>query len=312
MARICKLTELAPAQPVALTIGIFDGVHRGHQALIGQAIGRARALNGQSAALTFYPHPKAVLSPGEPAYELMSFQDRLATIAALGIDVVATLEFTSELSRLSAETFLDLLQSHVNLRELWVGENFALGYRRSGTASRLRQLGAERGFLVQTIGLVDDGGVRISSSRIRDLIAGGEVGQAAEFLGRHYCLRGVVIRGHQRGRLLGFPTANLRLVADYLLPANGIYAVIVEIDGRRLPAVANVGVRPTFGMNERLVEAHILDFNADIYDQPIAVHLVKRLRDEERFASIDALIAHMHGDVSAARAALQSHDALPG
>ena len=217
---------------------------------------------------------------------------------------LATLEFTRELSLLSAEAFLDLLQAHVNLRELWVGDDFALGHHRSGTVARLSELGAERGFIVHPVAPFDDGGERISSSRMRDLITAGDVEQAARLLGRYPFIDGTVISGLQRGRTLGFPTANLALSTAYLLPADGIYAVYAELDGVRLPAVANVGVRPTFGTNERLVEVYILDFERMIYGQVLGVHLVKRLRAEARFGSVAELVAQMQRDVSDARAVL--------
>jgi len=311
MAQICTLGELHPGAPVALTIGVFDGVHRGHQALIGQTVPRARLLGGQSVALTFYPHPRAVLAPATPVYELASLNERLHLIAALGLDVVATLEFTRELSLLPAEAFLDLVQQHINLRELWVGPDFALGHRRSGTVARLNKLGAQRGFTVHTVAPVDIGG-RVSSSRIRDLIAAGDVEQAALLLGRHYRIEGLVVAGERRGRRLGFATANLALTGPYLLPANGIYAVYAELEGPRLPAVANVGVRPTFGHHSRLVEVHILDFDRTIYGERVGVHMVKRLREEVRFPSVAALVGQMQRDVSDTRALLAGQERISG
>ena len=277
MTHISDLKELVAGLPAVVTIGVFDGVHRGHQALIGQVVERAHAIGGTSVVLTFHPHPRAVLRPDVPTFVLTSLSERLRLIADLGVDTVATLEFTRELSLLSAEEFLDLLQAHVNMHELWVGDDFALGHHRSGTVARLSELGAERGFIVHPVAQFGDGGERISSSRVRDLITAGDVEQAARLLGRYPFIAGTVIAGLQRGRTLGFPTANLALNAAYLLPADGIYAVYAELDGVRLPAVANIGVRPTFGNNERLVEAYILDFDRMIYGQVLGVHLVKRL-----------------------------------
>lgn len=304
MALIRNLTELKPGPPAVMTIGVFDGVHRGHQALIGQVVQRARTLRGLSVVLTFYPHPRAVLRPGMPVYELTSQEEKLSLIAALGVDVVTTLTFTKELSLLRAGEFIDLLLQHVNLRELWVGPDFALGHHREGTVERLSVLGAEHGFTVHIVAPVDSAGERVSSSRIRDLITAGDVMQAAALLGRYPHIEGMVVTGDRRGRTLGFPTANLALTAAYLLPANGIYAVIAELDGARLPAVANIGVRPTFGVNDRLVEVYLLDFDRDIYGQRLGVSLVKRLRDEVRFDSVDDLVAQMHRDVGEARGVL--------
>jgi riboflavin kinase/FMN adenylyltransferase len=304
MARICELNELVPSAPVALTIGVFDGVHRGHQALIGRTRERGRDLAGQSVVLMIYPHPSTVLSPESPVPVLSNRDERAQLIARLGVDVVARLEFTRDLSRLPAEDFLDLLQRHVLLRELWVGPDFALGYRRMGTVERLRQLGQERGFSVNTVPPLHFGGERVSSSRIRDLVAAGDVEQATLLLGRHTRIEGAIVSGLQRGRTLGFPTANLAFSAPYLLPANGIYAVYAELDGTLLPAVANIGVRPTFGDNDRLVEVYILDFNGMIYGQRLGVHIVKRLREELRFATVAALVEQMERDVADARAVL--------
>lgn len=306
MTRISSLNELVPGAAAVVTIGVFDGVHRGHQALIGQVVERGRALGGESVVLTFHPHPRAVLRPDVPTYSLTSLSDRLRLISELGVDIIVTVEFTRDLSLLSAEEFLDLLQKHVNLRELWVGEDFALGHHRSGTVARLSELGAERNFIVHAVAAVGAGGDRISSSRVRELITAGDVEQAARLLGRYPFISGTVVPGLQRGRTLGFATANLALSDMYLLPANGIYAVHAELDGVRLPAVANIGVRPTFGNNDRLVEVYILDFNQMIYGQSLGVHLVKRLREEVRFASVDDLVAQMQRDVTAARTVLSN------
>jgi len=304
MTRICDLNELEPGLPVALTIGVFDGVHRGHQALINQVIQRARSFGGLSVVLTFFPHPQDVLRPEAPVDALTDLQERLNLMAALGVDVVATLQFTLDLSHLSAEAFLDLLSEHMNLRELWVGPDFALGYRRSGTITRLAEIGQQRGFTVHTITPVNIANKPVSSSRIRELVAAGDVEQAAALLGRPPSLEGLVVAGVKRGRTLGFPTANLALSARYLLPANGIYAAFADVNDHLLPAVVNIGVRPTFGDNDRLVEVYILDFDRDIYNQRLRIHLVKRLRDELRFATVEALVAQMHKDVAEARAVL--------
>ncbi len=306
MTRISNLNELIPGLPAVVTIGVFDGVHRGHQALIGQVVERARTLGGESVVVTFHPHPRAVLRPDVPTYALTSLSERLRLISELGVDTIATVEFTRELSLLSAEEFLDLLQKHVNLRELWVGEDFALGHHRSGTVARLSELGAGRNFIVHAVAAVGAGGDSISSSRVRELITAGDVEQAARLLGRYPFISGTVVTGLRRGRTLGFPTANLTLSDMYLFPANGIYAVYAELDGIRLPAVANIGVRPTFGNNDRLVEVYILDFNRLIYGQAMGVHLVKRLRAEVRFATVDDLVTQMQRDVTAVRTVLSN------
>lgn len=312
--RICALTDLHPGLPVVMTIGMFDGMHRGHQALIGQVIQQARALGGQSVVLTFNPHPRAVLAPDAPLYELSSTAERLQLIAGQGVDIVATLGFTSRIAQLPPEAFLDIIQKHVALRELWGGPDFALGHRRAGTIARLQELGAQRGFTVHVLPPVDIAGGPVSSSRVRELVAAGNVQEATLLLGRFPRLDGIVARGLQRGRTLGFPTANLALTTPYLLPANGVYAVFADVDGVRWPAVANIGMCPTFnsdtgksaGNAVRLVEVYILDLSGDLYGRRLSIHLVKRLRDEVRFPSVDALVAQMHKDVAGARTVLGS------
>ena len=301
MVRVCSLHDLQPDAPAVMTIGVFDGVHRGHQALIGQVVARAAVIGGQSLVLVVYPHPRRVLDPGSTVLELTSYQERVDLIAGLGVDVVARLEFTLAVSMLAPEAFLDLVQAHVTLREIWGGPDFTVGHKRAGTAARLAELGAQRGFSMHTLEPITGQGGHVSSSRVRELIVAGDIEQATALLGRYPRLEGEVVPGHRRGRTLGFPTANLRFDTPYLLPQNGIYAVYADIGGVRHPALANIGVRPTFGNHDRLVEVHILDFDGDLYGQRLGVFLVSRLRAEERFSSIEALIAQMRRDVVQAR-----------
>ncbi len=285
-------------------MGVFDGVHIGHQALIGHTVQRGRLLGGASAAITFYPHPRAVLAPETVTYELTSLSERLALIARLGVDTVIPLRFTADLSRLSPEAFLDLVQRHLRLHELWVGPDFALGYKRTGSVARLKELGDQRSFSVGIVPPVLLAGERVSSSRVRAVIEAGDMEQARLLLGRFHRLEGVVVAGVGRGRALGFPTANLTLTSNYLLPANGIYAVYAEMGSSSLAAVANIGIRPTFGDSQRLVEVYIMDFEGDIYGQRLGVQLVRRLRQEIRFATVADLVAQMTRDVAEARRTL--------
>jgi riboflavin kinase / FMN adenylyltransferase len=294
-----------------MTIGVFDGVHRGHQALIGRVVARAAAIGGQSLVLIVHPPPRQVLMRGSAVFELTSYQERVDLIAGLGVDIVARLEFTPEVSLLAPEAFLDLVQAHVTLREIWGGPDFAVGHKRAGTVARLSELGAQRGFTMHTLEPVTGAGGQVSSSKVRELIVAGDIEQATAMLGRYPRLQGEVVPGDRRGRTLGFPTANLRFDTPYLLPANGIYAVYTDIGGVRRPAVANIGVRPTFGDNDRLVEVYVLDYDGDLYGQCLSVFLVSRLRDEERFPSIEALIAQMRRDVIQAREVLEMPIAAP-
>jgi riboflavin kinase / FMN adenylyltransferase len=316
MHTVSQLAEIATREPAILTIGFFDGVHRGHQALVRRVSERAARESARAVLVTFWPHPLTVLQPDEPLSLLTMLDEKLERVGALGgLDLAVVLPFTTELSRLSPEQFLDTLRERFDVRGLVEGPDFAFGHNRAGDVSWLRRAGAARGFDVETL-QVDAGGARISSTRIRDLIARGGVIEATELLGYPYMLTGEVIEGDQRGRLLGFPTANLRLDPVKLLPANGVYAVRVRLpaDARpERPGVANIGVRPTIGEdNRRLLEVHLLDAQLDLYGQRLTVEIVARLRDEQRFPGLDALKAQIAVDADQARALLTTHDGPSG
>ncbi|MHB0869778.1 MAG: bifunctional riboflavin kinase/FAD synthetase [Chloroflexota bacterium] len=295
----------APPEVVA-TIGVFDGVHLGHQALIRRVVERAALLGVPSACVTFSPHPEDVLRPDSDIAHLASLQDRLAIIEGLGISRVVVLEFTHDLSQLSPEEFLGLLEQRFRLRELWIGSDFALGRGRSGTPERLAAIGLEKGFAVCPFPPVELRGQVVSSSRLRRLLVAGEVEEAALLLGRSYRLRGLVISGDGRGRTIGFATANLAPDERMCVPGDGVYAVRarVEEEGEDRPGVANVGVRPTFGESGRQIEIHLLDFGGELYGKRLAVDFAARLRGEQRFETVDALKAQIAEDVRRARAVL--------
>jgi len=295
-----------PGSPSVVTIGVFDGVHLGHRALIGQAVERARALGVRSVAITFSPHPREVLARGEPVQYLTDIDERRALIHALGVDVVATLHFNLAVAGLSADAFLAEIEAQLGLVELWVGPDFALGHHRHGTVPVLQEIGRQMGFAVHTVPPVVLDGVVVSSSNIRRMLLEGDVAGAAVFLGRPYTLEGTVEPGARRGRQLGFPTANIPLSATRVVPANGIYVVRALTAQGLLPAVANVGIRPTFGQNEPNLEVHILDFEGDLYGQHLRVAFLRRLRSERRFASIADLQAQIQADVYQARAYFQT------
>lgn len=316
MQTVSQLAQLATREPTVLTMGFFDGVHRGHQALVRRTAERAAEESARAVLVTFWPHPLAVLRPAEPLPLLTTLDEKLERLRALGgLDLVVTLPFTHELSLLSPEQFLDTVSTHFALRALVEGPDFAFGHQRAGDLNWLRRAGAARGFAVETL-RVDAGGERISSTRIRDLVARGAVDEATEFLGYPYMLTGEVIEGDKRGRLLGFPTANLRLDPVKLLPANGIYVVRVRLLGdtrAERPGVANIGVRPTIGEGlQRLVEVHLLDTQLDLYGQRLAVEIVARLREERRFPGLDALKAQIAADADQARAFLARRGAPGG
>jgi len=304
------LGALAPLGPAALTIGVFDGVHRGHQRLLARAHELAASQGLRAVAVTFWPHPAAVLRPDAAPSLLTTLDERLAILRELDLlDAAVVIPFTPELAALPPDAFLDRVAAFCEPRVLVEGTDFALGHNRAGDVAFLTAAGAERGFTVETH-VVEEGGERISSSRIRALVRSGDVVGAATLLGRPYALAGDVAKGDQRGRLLGFPTANLRVDPRKALPANGVYAVRARLPGEATaahPAVCNIGVRPTFGGEPRLlVEVHLLGMPAglDLYDLPLAIELAARLREERRFNGVDELKAQIARDADQARALL--------
>lgn len=304
MEIIRDLSTVHLTRPTALTIGSFDGIHLGHQYLIGQVVARAKAIGGASALVTLHPHPKIVLRPNSPLQYLSTIEERLDLLAPLGLDYAVILPFSLEYSQIRARDFVQLLIDHLNMKELFCGSDFALGYKREGNVEFLRELGKEKGFRVTVVEPQRFDGEIMSSSRIREMIAAGDLQDAARFLGRFPSLRGRVVRGDQRGRDLGFPTANLAVAERRLIPADGIYAVRVSIGERWFGGAASIGVRPTFGGSQRTVEVYILDFEGDLYDQVIEVQFIRRLREERKFESAEALIKQMEHDVAETRRVL--------
>ncbi len=308
MARhIRALEDVQLTEPSIVTIGVFDGVHLGHQRLIHRLVKEARESGRTSVVLTFFPHPDVVIKGVSGRYYLTSPEKRAERILDFGVDLVITHEFNESVRQLRAATFVEQLRRHLNMAALWVGPDFALGYKREGNVDFLRAQGEQSGFAVETVDLKmgDNPGMVISSSRIRDALLEGDVTGAAAMLGRPYALAGEVVLGDRRGCQIGFPTANIDVWAEQLLPANGVYACwAVTADGVRHPAVTNIGVRPTFDGDRLLVEAHLLDFDADIYGQNLKLTFQQRLRDEMRFDGVDALVAQISRDVATRRAIL--------
>jgi riboflavin kinase/FMN adenylyltransferase len=299
-----SLDEIEDKLDCVLTIGTFDGVHRGHQHLVQQLVTQASALGCASVALTFHPHPRAVLRPTAPALYLSTPEERAQRMRALGLDRFVVMPFSHELAAFTAEQFLELLSARLAMRELWVGSGFALGHHRSGTTATLEELQSKFGYRLNVIQPLYDDGSPISSTRIRHLIMQGHLGEATRLLGHEYTLMARIVPGAQRGRRLGFRTANLRPEPDRVLPPHGVYALWATVEGQRWPAVANVGVRPSFDKGELLIEVHLLDFEGDIYGQTLEVAFVERLRPEQRFTDTEALIAQIGRDVEQARTLL--------
>jgi riboflavin kinase / FMN adenylyltransferase len=292
----------------SVAIGIFDGVHLGHRAILERALARAHApgTKGRCTVVSFDPHPDVVLAREgfRPPLPLTPLDEKRALLMALGIDAFVVLPFTRELASLTPEDFVDryLVRPYAPAW-LVVGEGFALGRGRSGTCDRLRAIGATRGFEVEEVPLIQLDGAPISSTRIRERLGQGDVAGAERLLGRRYRIRGRVVTGDGRGRTLGFPTANLELGEEQLVPADGVYAVLASIDGAPewIPAAMSIGLRPTFGGQTRTLEVHVLDWSGDLVGRRLAVEFVAWLRPERRFDGPEPLIAAMRDDVAATR-----------
>ncbi len=294
------------------TIGVFDGVHRGHQRVVEQAVQVARSRNLPLVVITFDPHPDEVVRPGSHPPDLTSPRRLAQLLADLGAAALLVLPFTVEFSRLSPDEFVrTVLSERMHAAVVVVGEDFRFGYRAAGDVPLLAQLGEKYDFTAEGVPLLVERGVTISSTYVRERLAAGDVEGAAAALGRPHRVEGVVVRGHLRGRALGFPTANLEPPPHTAIPADGIYAgwlTSLDLDGTeisRWPAAISVGTNPTFGEGERTVEAYALDRDdLDLYGTHAAIDFAARLRGNERFDTVDALVAQMREDVSQVRATL--------
>jgi riboflavin kinase / FMN adenylyltransferase len=297
----------APADALrgaVVAIGNFDGVHRGHRAVIAAALHRAKALGQPAAALTFEPHPRAFFNPSEPLFRLTDEAAKLRLLASTGLDGAIVLTFDAALANLTAAEFVSrILVERFAVSGAVIGFNFHFGLSRAGSPDFLAAEGKRRGFAVEVVPRFEDNGRPVSSGPIRDALAAGRLADATELLGFPWFVSGEVIHGDRRGRQLGFPTANLRL-ADGCKLRHGIYAVRAAVGGRRYDGVASFGRRPMFDAGTVLLEVHLFDFAADLYGQSIDVAFIDWLRDEQKFASNEALVRQMEQDSRAARAAL--------
>lgn len=300
-----ELARGATGTPSAVTLGKFDGVHRGHQYLISE-LRRAAAERGFDAVvITFHPHPITVIRPGTKIEYLMSLEERVDLLREQGVASVVPLTFTSELAQFSAREFVGLLREQLDMRLLVAGPDFALGRGREGTVDVLRALGAELGYDVHVVEQMAADGLPLRSSAVRAALAEGNIAELAKLLGRPFSLEGPVVRGQQRGRTIGFPTANLAVGADRALPAFGVYAVRVSLGEAQYDGVANVGRRPTFDDGPPSVETHVLDYDGgDLYGVHLRIELIERLRGERKFAGVDELVAQIRLDCEQAREAL--------
>ncbi len=299
--------EEANLQRSWLTIGVFDGVHRGHQQIIKKMTAGAHENGVPAVVLTFEPHPASVLT--EHKIRCLTLPDeRASLLGQLDVDVVITERFTRDLSAVTAYDFMSRLRRRIGLQNLLIGYDFALGRGREGNAARLTEIGRELGYTVEVVSALSDESGVISSTEIRKLIATGNVTEAARLLGHPYSLHGPVVHGDARGRTINMPTANIGYSHDKMIPANGIYACWAYLNGERHYAAINIGINPTFTPDKQIpnVEAHILDFKREIYGEDVRLEFIARLRDELRFDSVDTLLEQIWKDIEDTKRILQS------
>lgn len=306
MQHYLSLTELS-LKNSWLTIGVFDGVHRGHQQIINRLTAGAHAKDAPAVVLTFDPHPARVFGRGE--IRLLTLpEERAALLASMGVDVVITHPFDNEVAGTTAMDFMRQVKEHLGLSHLVLGYDSTVGKNREGNAARLREIGTELGYSVEVIDALSDESGVISSTEIRKLIATGNVEEAARLMGHPYSLHGPVVGGDRRGRTIDVPTANIEYSPDKLIPANGIYACWAYLNHLRYCAAVNVGFNPTFTPDKQTanVEAHLLDFQREIYGEDVSLEFVARLRDELRFNSVDSLLEQIWKDIEDTRRILSS------
>ena len=288
-----------------VTIGVFDGVHLGHQSLIRRLVESARERQLAAVALTFFPHPDKTLRQVEARYYLTTPRQRADLLLGLGLDWIITHPFDEATRLLSARDFVEMLSRHLRMRELWVGAGFALGHKREGNVEVLSALGQDRGFRVVSLDLLAQAGGAISSSQLRQSLLRGDMGTVKRLLGRAYALPGEVVKGVGRGKSIGMPTANIEVWDEQIIPPNGVYAGFATVAGERYLAAINIGSKPTFGGESHTIEAHLLDFDSDIYGAKLDLSFEARLRSERAFESVDSLLAQIRRDIDRTRELLQ-------
>ena len=299
-----ELAQVSPDRDSVVTVGVFDGVHLGHQHLISSAVEEARRSDRLSIVATFRNHPRSVLSTGFTPRYITGPEERVRLIEEVGADLVVPVTFDREMSELSARDFLELLMRRLRMRTLVVGPDFALGREREGDVDKLRSLNLEMGFSLSVVDLLENGGQPIRSTTVRQAVAEGAMPLVRSLLGRPFTLDGRIGRGAGRGREMGFPTANLEVAPDRAMPADGIYAAWALFGGRRHMAATSIGTRPTFEETDRTVEAFLLDFHGDLYGHDLRLEPVRRLRDEIRYESVEALKEQIAKDIEETKAAL--------
>jgi riboflavin kinase/FMN adenylyltransferase len=292
-----------------MTVGNFDGVHLAHQAIIKKVVGEAEKADTKAIVMTFDPHPQQVLHPQQkPFYLITSLEEKIDILTDLGVNTVIVVPFSHEFSKTTAGEFAkDIICGKFNPIRLFIGHDYTFGRGKEGKPDYLKALGEKYGFDVQIIGAVKKEGDIVSSTRVRNVILEGNVSLAARLLGRPYSLQGYVVEGDRRGRDIGFPTANIE-PEKILIPSRGVYAVFVDVEGRRYMAAVNIGFNPTFLDGGKIaVEAHILDFKGHLYGYRLRLSFVQRIRDEQKFSSSDRLVTQIRIDVERTRAILEKH-----
>lgn len=299
-----------------ITVGTFDGLHCGHQAILAELKQKARARQGSATVVTFDPHPQVVLQrPDKPPVQILTAtEEKIALLRQEGIDRLVVIPFTLQFSRTPSETFVrEILWQRLGMQAVVIGHDHGFGKNREGDFATLERMGKELNFSVYEVPPYEMNGVTLSSTRVREALLDGEVEKASRYLGRHYSISGAVTAGEGRGKTLGFPTANVAPNDDKkLVPANGVYAVWVESEKlkTKYPGMMNIGYRPTFGNTARMLEVHVLDFSGDLYGATLAVHFAAKLRNEQKFESPQALMAQLQQDKAASYQILEKTSAV--
>ena len=284
------------------TMGNFDGIHLGHQTLVRNTVEESQRLGYPSTVLTFEPHPLKVLVPERAPSLILSYEDKMALLQSLGVDIVVAQRFDLQFASIAADEFVcRFLVDRLKIKKLWVGRDLRFGQGRKGGTDTLLRLAPGAGFEVGVLDPILLNGIRISSSRIRQLVEEGRVDEVRPMLGRYHFVSGRIVRGHRRGQKLGFPTANIATETE-VVPLNGIYATLIQVKNKQRLSVSSVGVNPTFGDGPRTVESFILDFDGDIYGERVKLAFVQRIRDEKKFVLVKDLIGQMDEDVKRAKA----------
>ena len=297
-----QLTTLKDQYPrITVALGTFDGVHIGHQKVISRSVESAKQLDGTSVVFTFSNHPLSIIAPERCPLQIITQDDKVELIEKLGVDILINIPFTAEFLKLSASQFIRLLLDQLNPKHILIGPNYFFGHKRCGTPELLQKSGLQYGFIVEINPTVYVDDVMVSSTLIRQMITAGQVHQAATLLGRPVTLKGRVIHGAKRGRLLGYPTINLGIASGLAIPQNGVYAVELIIQDNQFNGIANVGTNPTFHDIGRRIEVHILDFSGDLYGEAVTVRFLNHIRKEQTFSNSEELKSQIAKDIVAAQ-----------